>query len=138
MPLSHDTADTCSSLPAAERNRSSQLKWSLLTEKEFLLGAKKPINPGMRGFCFLSEATRETTTFEFIYLLIFLFLFLNPHRALVAKSNSITTSQLGNKTVFDLYWNQCWYLHDLLEKMCILRCFEKIKNLISYFCLYEV
>ena len=76
MPLSHDSADTCSSQPAAEKSRSFQLKCSLFTEKEYPLGVRKPIPSSMRGFCFLSEASWKTTPFEFIYLLLFFF---NPH-----------------------------------------------------------
>ena len=63
MLLSCDSADTCSSPPAVEWSKSFQLKWSLLTEKEFFFGARKPIPPGMDGFHFLSEASWETATF---------------------------------------------------------------------------
>ena len=56
---------------SAEENKAS--------EKEFLMGASKSLFLGTCQFHFLSEASWETATFEFIYfifmLLSFLFLF---------------------------------------------------------------
>ena len=61
--LSHDLPDTCTSSPAAEKNRLFQLKLSLLAEKEFLFDARKLIFLGMHEFHILWEGSRETATF---------------------------------------------------------------------------
>ena len=67
VSLNRDSVDMCSFPPAAaaaaERSRSFQIKWSLLTEKEFLFGARKLIFSDMHGFRFLTEALAETAIF---------------------------------------------------------------------------
>ena len=54
----------------------------MLTEKEFLFGARMPLLSGIRRFCFLSEASLETATFkDFICFIFFIFYFLIPTEA---------------------------------------------------------
>ena len=55
----------------ADRNRSFQSKWLILTEEEFLLSVRNPLFLGIRQFRFLSEVSWETVTFC-VYLSIFI------------------------------------------------------------------
>ena len=72
-----DLVSMFATLPAAKKKRFVQSKWSLLTNREFPLGARKPLSLGKCYSCFMSEASWDTATFFLIYLFI-VFIF-HPH-----------------------------------------------------------
>ena len=66
VALSCNSVDTCSSPPAEDRSR---LKWSLLTEKEFLFSHQEALPSRHTWISLLGK----TVTFEFISFYSFIF-----------------------------------------------------------------
>ena len=66
-------------VPSSNREKkkvvSVQSGYLGITEREFLLGNRKPFFLGMRRFCFLSEASWETVTFASFFVITFLNIF---------------------------------------------------------------
>ena len=88
MPLSHDSADKCSSSHAAERSRFYQLKWSLLTEGEFIFGyLKAPLFRHVLIVLPVKGLLGKLLLLNFLFY--FLFLFLNPHWFLISELFSV-------------------------------------------------